>query len=159
MLDSFWKEIGEIENSFGNSNIKKSFKKNVHNYNPVYNKYNSNKFTNIIGKQSNINQERKHFEWNNEDSSQNQFKNDYTSKTLSLEPHLNTENLVTSKCQICDSPGSISKRQLIGDLRPSTDDKILAKDVNQITPLTDNHTQTEKMKNYFEKSKNELVKL
>ncbi|XP_022179600.1 uncharacterized protein LOC111040151 [Myzus persicae] len=156
MLDTFWKEIGEFENSFGHSNMKKSSKKNIDN--PDYTKYNSNKFTNTIGKQTNINQGRKCLKYNKEDSSQNQFKNDHTFKTLNLEPHLNTENLVTSKCQICDSPGSISKRQSIGDLIPSTENKILAKRVNQITLLTDNHTQTEKMHNYFEKSKNDRKK-
>lgn len=152
MLDTFWKEIGEIENSFGYSSdpdIKNKFKKNL-NY-TRYNKYNSNKLTNINGKQSSIIQENNNLKWYTKDSSQNQFQNYHTLKTLNLEPHLNIENQMTSKCQICDSPNSISKRQCIGDLRPSTENGKLVKSVNQIT-------QTEKFDNYFEKSKNELVK-
>jgi len=161
MLDTFWKEIGEIENSFGyssDSNTKKILKKPVNNY-PSHNKYNSNKLTNINGKQSNINQEKNNLKWYKKDSSQNQFKNDHTLKTLNLEPHLNIENQVTPKCHICDGPDLISKRQCVGDLRSSTENGKLAKGVNQITHRTDNNKQTEKINSYFEKSKNELVKL
>jgi len=159
MLDEFWKEIGEIENSFGysrNINIGKSIKNNVSNYKPDYGKYYSNNLTNIIGKDQNINQEKINFKMmNRKDSSQNQFQNDHTLKTLNIEPHLNTENLVTSKCHIWDSPSSISKWQSIGDLRPSTENGILTKSVKQITHLMDKNTQTEKFNNHFEKSKNQ----
>lgn len=153
MLDTFWKEIGEIENSFGysrDSDTKKKFKNNLNNY-PRYNKYNSNKLTNINGKQSSIIQEKNNLKRYTKDSSQNQFQNYHTLKTLNLEPYLNIENQISSKCHIYNSPDSISKRQCIGDLRPSTENGKLAKSVNQIT-------QTEKFNNYFEKSKNELVK-
>lgn len=157
-MDEFWKEICEIENSFGysrNVNAKKSFKKNESNYKPDYNKHYSNKCTNIIGKDMNINQEKVNLKLNRKDSSKNQFQNDHTLKTLNNEPHFNTENLVSSKCHIWDSPGSISKWQSIGDLRPSTEKVILAKGVKQITHLTDKNTQTEKFNNHFEKSKNQ----
>lgn len=166
-LDTFWKEIGEIENSFGyssDSDTKDKFKKNVNDC-PSYNKYNLNKLNNINEKQSNIKQEKNNLKWYKKDSSQNQFKNDHTLKTLNVEPHLNIENHPTSKCPICDCPDSISKRQCIGDLRPSTENGKLAKSDNQITHRTisdwsiiPNH-QIQKINNYLEKSKNELVKL
>lgn len=160
-MDTFWKEIGEIENSFGyssDSDSKKKFKKNVNDYSG-YNKYNSNKITNINGIQSNINQEKNNLKWFKKHSSQNQFKKDHTLKTLNVEPHLNIDNHSTSKCHICDCPDSISKRQCIGDLRPSTENGKLAKSVNQITHKPGHNKQTQKINNYFEKSKNELVKL
>jgi len=152
-LDTFWKEIGEIENSFGyssDSDIKKKFKKNLNNY-PRYNKYNSDKLTNSNIKQSSINREKNNLKWYKNDSIQNQFKSYNTLNTLNLQHHLNIENQMPSKIHICYTPDSISKRQCIRDLRPSTENGKLVKSVNQIT-------QTEKLNNYFEKSKNELVK-
>ncbi|XP_008183023.1 putative uncharacterized protein DDB_G0282133 [Acyrthosiphon pisum] len=156
-LDTFWKEIGEIENSFGyssDSDTKMIFKKNSNDY-PSYNKYNSNKLTNINGKQSNINQEKNNLKWYKKDSSQNQFKNDHTLKTLNVEPHLNIENHSTSKCHVCDCPDSISKWQCIGDLKQSTENGKLTKSVNPITHRTDHNKQTQKIDNYSEKSKND----
>lgn len=153
MLDTFWKEISEFENSFEYSNIanaKKNFKRNAYNY-PDYNIHNSKKFINIEEKKQSVNvKEKKYLERNKQDLSQNQFKNEHTLMTLNLEPHLNIENLTTSKCHICNNPDSISKHD---GLKPNTEHSILPKGVNQITYQTDNDTPI--MNNYLEKSKNE----
>lgn len=156
MLDEFWKEISEFENAFEYSSTSNT----KHNANDLdYNRYNSNIVSNTNGKWSNMNQEKKNLEWNNDDLSRYQFQNDHIIfKALNREPNINIENLqMTSKCHICDNP--VSKRHSIEDLRLFTENKILTESVNQIMNRTDDNTQTQEIKKYFEKSKNELVKL
>jgi hypothetical protein len=156
MLDTFWKEINEFENSSKNSNDWYT-KKNSKNY-PDYKTLNSNEYANINVKQLNINEEKEYFKRNKEAPSQNQFRNDHNLKYLNPEPNFNIKNLKTSESHICDSSDHICKWQSIGNSKQSTENKILDKGVNQITYQTDKYTQTQEMNNDFETSKNVSVK-
>ncbi|XP_026814696.1 putative uncharacterized protein DDB_G0293878, partial [Rhopalosiphum maidis] len=152
MLDTFWKEISEFENSSKNSSDLYT-KKNFKNY-PDYKTFNSNKYANINVKQLNINEEKEYFKRNEEVSNQNQFRNDHNLNYLNLEPNLYIKNLKTSESHICDSSDYICKRQSKENSKKLTENKILDKGVNQIIHQADKHTQTQEMNNDFEKSIN-----
>ncbi|KAE9523657.1 hypothetical protein AGLY_016209 [Aphis glycines] len=152
ILDTFWKEIGEFENSI-NYTSDWYTKRKINNYSD-YITYNLNKFTNNNIKQSNINQQQKNLKSNQEDLSQNQFQNNHNLKNLNVEPNLNINNFMTLESHIF----SDSEDSNLDNLKPLIENENLKLFNNKITYQRNKNTQIQKMHNGFETSKNVLVK-